>query len=119
MALAARYHRQSPPKKSHEDYSALSPEHRHVVRVLGALLRLAEGLDRSHAQVVESLTAAADGDGLRVQLRAAGDPELELWAAARHAAPLAKALGCPVTFEAARRPGRRAARLQNAPVRAL
>ncbi len=119
MGLAARYHRQSPPKKSHADFAALSPERRDIVRLLGALLRLAEGLDRSHAQVVDTLTADMTSDGLRVRLRAAGDPELELWAATRHAAPLAKALGCPVTFEAVRRSGRRAGRGQNVPVRAL
>lgn len=100
MALVARYHRQSPPKKSHADFAALSTTRRRVVRILGALLRLAEGLDRSHAQVVDDLEVERTETDLVVKLRSAGDLELELWAAGRHAAPLARALGRPLRFEA-------------------
>jgi exopolyphosphatase/guanosine-5'-triphosphate,3'-diphosphate pyrophosphatase len=102
MALVARYHRQSPPKKSHPDYAALSPDRRRVVRVLGALLRLAEGLDRSHAQVVDHLDTDRTDTELVVRLQTKSDPELELWAANRHAAPLIKELGRPLRFEARR-----------------
>jgi exopolyphosphatase / guanosine-5'-triphosphate,3'-diphosphate pyrophosphatase len=102
MALVARYHRQSPPKKSHAEFARLSPEHRRVVRVLGALLRLAEGLDRSHAQVVDHLVTERTESELIVRLQTKSDPELELWAANRHAAPLIKELGRPVRFEALR-----------------
>ncbi len=100
MALVARYHRQSPPKKSHADFGALAPPQRRVVRILGALLRLAEGLDRSHAQVIEALEVERTPTDVRVRLRAKSDPELELWAANRHAAPLIKVLGRPIRFDA-------------------
>jgi exopolyphosphatase/guanosine-5'-triphosphate,3'-diphosphate pyrophosphatase len=103
MALVARYHRQSPPKKSHADFAALPPERRRIVRVLGALLRLAEGLDRSHAQVVDQIEVERSPDALLLRLRASSDPELEVWAANRHAPPLARALGRPLRFEAAPR----------------
>ena len=52
IGLVARYHRQATPKASHEGYKSLSKPRRRVVRLLGAIVRLAEGLDRSHAQVV-------------------------------------------------------------------
>jgi exopolyphosphatase/guanosine-5'-triphosphate,3'-diphosphate pyrophosphatase len=52
IGLVARYHRQATPKASHEGYKSLSKPKRRTVRVLGAIVRLAEGLDRSHAQVV-------------------------------------------------------------------
>jgi exopolyphosphatase/guanosine-5'-triphosphate,3'-diphosphate pyrophosphatase len=100
MALVARYHRQSPPKKSHAEFGALPEADRRVVRVLGALLRLAEGLDRSHAQVVEQVETERTETDLLVRLRTTSDPELELWAAARHAAPLIKVLGRPIRFAA-------------------
>lgn len=100
MGLVARYHRQSPPKKSHTDFAALPPARRQTVRVLGALLRLAEGLDRSHAQIVEDLETERTETDLLVRLRTSSDPELELWAANRHAAPLAKVLNRPIRFEA-------------------
>ena len=52
IALIARYHRQGTPKKSHEGYADLKGSERRIVRLLSAFVRVAEGLDRSHAQVV-------------------------------------------------------------------
>ncbi|HTI38330.1 MAG TPA: Ppx/GppA phosphatase family protein [Vicinamibacterales bacterium] len=99
IGLAARYHRQAAPKKSHEDYGALSGRERRAVRALAAMVRLAEGLDRSHSQAVTGLKFVPRGDDYLVRLRAAGDVELELWAAQRHAAPLEEVLGRPLRFE--------------------
>ena len=99
IGLVARYHRQATPKKSHEGFGRLNGSLRRTVRTLGALVRLAEGLDRSHTQVVQSLSAKNEKDGLRIRLKTAGDAELELWAAARHAEPLAEVLERTVTFE--------------------
>ena len=48
IALVARYHRQAMPKKSHEGYDELTPKLRKTVKRLSAMVRLAEGLDRSH-----------------------------------------------------------------------
>ena len=101
IALAARYHRQASPKKSHEGYGTLSSEYRRTVRVLAALLRLAEGLDRSHAQVVSGVDIARDKAGWLIRLRSKGDAELELWAARRHAAELATVIDTEIRFEAA------------------
>ena len=73
--------------------------------MLGALVRLAEGLDRSHGQVIKAVTAGMTKKALEIRLRTKGDAELELWAAGRHAEPLAKVLGLNVSFHAAgRRP---------------
>jgi exopolyphosphatase/guanosine-5'-triphosphate,3'-diphosphate pyrophosphatase len=105
IGLVARYHRQATPKKSHEGYSALPRRLRETVRVLGALVRLAEGLDRSHGQVIKGVTAGMTKKALEIRLRTKGDAELELWAATRHAEPLAKVLGLDVSFHTAgRRP---------------
>jgi exopolyphosphatase/guanosine-5'-triphosphate,3'-diphosphate pyrophosphatase len=101
MALIARYHRQTTPKKSHDGYSALPRDRRRAVKVLGALVRLAEGLERSHSQVVASINAADTDAGLRLRLETRGDAELEIWAARRHAAPLAALFGAEIQFEAA------------------
>ncbi len=99
IALIARYHRQAPPKKSHDGYGELKGAQRRTVRALSAMVRLAEGLDRSHSQAVSGVDVFPRGDGYLVRLRAAGDAELELWAAVRHAAPLEKMLGRPIRFE--------------------
>ena len=88
IALVARYHRQATPKKSHEGYGDLSGSLRTTVRVLSAIVRLAEGLDRSHAQALAGIDLFPRGDDYLARLRANGDAELELWAAHRHVAPL-------------------------------
>jgi exopolyphosphatase/guanosine-5'-triphosphate,3'-diphosphate pyrophosphatase len=101
IALIARYHRQATPKKSHEGFGDLPRPARKTVRALAAMVRLAEGLDRSHAQALGGLDLFPRGDDYLVRLRANGDAELELWAAHRHVAPLEELLGKPVRFEVA------------------
>lgn len=104
MALIARYHRQGVPRKSHEGFRDLDRRHRKAIKFLSAVLRLAEGLERSHTQVVSGLqvaTPAKAREPLTVRLRVSGDAELELWAAARHVAPLAEWLGRAVEFHVA------------------
>ena len=99
IALVARYHRRASPKKAHEEYAELPAELRRTVRVLSALLRLAEGLDRSHSQALAAVSVHDRGDDYLINLRAGGDAELELWAAGRHVTPLEQVLGRPVRFE--------------------
>ena len=99
IGLIARYHRQATPKKSHEGYGTLPRAQRRIVKLLGAFVRLAEGLDRSHMQVVRRVESAPGERGVRFRLRTAGDAELELWAATRHAAPLARLLDMDISFE--------------------
>jgi exopolyphosphatase/guanosine-5'-triphosphate,3'-diphosphate pyrophosphatase len=99
IALIARYHRQATPKKSHEGYGDLGGSLRKVVKTLAAMVRLAEGLDRSHAQALAGVELYPRSDDYLVRLRAAGDAELELWAAHRHVAPLEAILGRPLRFE--------------------
>jgi exopolyphosphatase/guanosine-5'-triphosphate,3'-diphosphate pyrophosphatase len=97
IALVARYHRQGTPKKSHEELAGLSRGDRDAIAVLGGMVRLAEGLDRSHDQVVDDMTVQITGNRVQVQLETTGDAELELWAADRHAAALAEALGSEIS----------------------
>jgi exopolyphosphatase/guanosine-5'-triphosphate,3'-diphosphate pyrophosphatase len=101
IALIARYHRQATPKKSHEGYADLKGPMRRTVRTLAAIVRLAEGLDRSHAQTIAGVDLYPRGDDYLARLRAAGDAELELWAAHRHVKPLEEVLGRPIRFEVA------------------
>jgi exopolyphosphatase/guanosine-5'-triphosphate,3'-diphosphate pyrophosphatase len=101
MALIARYHRLATPKKSHEGYGDLSGSLRRTVKALSSMVRLAEGLDRSHAQALTGLDLYPRGDDYLARLRATGDAELELWAAHRHVAPLEEVLGKPIRFEVA------------------
>jgi len=102
MALVARYHRQATPKRGHEGFGDLKRKKRRAVRTLAAILRLAESLDRSHAQSVAAIELHDRGDDDLLQVRTAGDAELELWAAQRHAAPFERMTGKPLRIEAGR-----------------
>jgi len=102
MALLARYHRRATPKRRHSGYGDLPRPQQKVVRTLSAMLRLAESLDRSHAQTVAAIELHDRGDDGLLQVRTSGDAELELWAAARHAAPFERLIGKPVRLEARR-----------------
>jgi len=100
MALVARYHRRGTPKKTHEEYAQLNPVLRRIVRTLASILRVAESLDRSHAQVVSALELQDRGDDMLLQLGTSGDAELEVWAAQRHLAPFERIAQKPVHLEA-------------------
>src|SRR4051812_28759134 len=99
IALVARYHRQGTPKRKHDGFRDLRRRTRRKVRTLAAILRLAESLDRSHAQTITGLELHDRGDDDLLQLRTSGDAELELWAAARHAAPFERLTGKPLRLE--------------------
>lgn len=93
IALIARYHRKNSPRKTHPGFRALGAKKQKAVRALAAILRFAETLDRSHAQVVTSVELHDRGEEYLVKLRTSGDAELELWAAQRQIEPLERALG--------------------------
>jgi exopolyphosphatase/guanosine-5'-triphosphate,3'-diphosphate pyrophosphatase len=96
IALVARYHRRATPKRDHEGYGDLPAELKRTVRVLAAILRLAESLDRSQHGVVSALSLRDRGADLRMQLEARGDAELEVWAGRRQVSVLEHQLGKPI-----------------------
>lgn len=83
MANVARYHRRSTPKKQHKRYRKLAKPVRKRVKRLSALLRVADGLDRSHYQNVQRLEIEKGEDIITLYITTEGDPELEIWGAMR------------------------------------
>ncbi len=58
IANIARYHRGSlPDKTKHEKYAELNKKERKLVKKLSAILRLCDGLDRAHLELIKSLKA--------------------------------------------------------------
>ncbi|MDR1990594.1 MAG: Ppx/GppA family phosphatase [Acidobacteriaceae bacterium] len=102
IALVARYHRRAVPNVHHEGYGDMSKKRRRIVRALAAMLRLAETLDRSHAQTITGLEFHDRRDNAVLRVRTSSDAELELWAASRHAGPLERILGKPLRIEVSR-----------------
>ncbi len=117
MALITRYHRRGQPKRSHDGYGQLGSEARRTVRTLAAIVRVAESLDRSHQHSVASLEIVPGAQDYLVRLKPDGDTELEVWAAQRNAAPLAKALRRVIRFEVAASGARAGARKARPKVR--
>jgi exopolyphosphatase/guanosine-5'-triphosphate,3'-diphosphate pyrophosphatase len=104
IALLARYHRKARPRRRDPGFGALPPRRRRAVRILSAMLRLADGLDRSHHQLVRTLFCAHDDCDLVIRLEAPGDAELEIWGARRKSKLLERILGRRVTIELDRMP---------------
>jgi exopolyphosphatase/guanosine-5'-triphosphate,3'-diphosphate pyrophosphatase len=101
IALVARYHRRGVPRKSHQEYADLPAPLRRTVRALASILRVAESLDRSHAQVITGVELRDQGTELLIQLHASSDAELELWATNRYLQPFEQLVGKSVRLEVA------------------
>lgn len=79
VASVARYHRGAKPKMTHKSFAVLDPDDREIVRMLGAILRLADGLDRSHTDAVQEIEAWLEGDKLVLQLCCPFGCSSEVW----------------------------------------
>jgi len=70
VALVARYHRRSlPDPVRHPVYGGLDEADRARVRWLGGMVRLADGMDRDHEQVVADLRCGLDATTITVRCR--------------------------------------------------
>lgn len=107
IATVARYHRGSMPtgardakaRREHEDYLSLSPQSQQTARRLAAILRIADGLDRSYQQKVDAVHSKVRGDQITFYLESNEDCELEIWAADRKAEWFRKLFRVSVNFE--------------------
>jgi exopolyphosphatase/guanosine-5'-triphosphate,3'-diphosphate pyrophosphatase len=98
VANIARYHRRALPGKKHDDFAAMPVNAQRIVRVLGALLRVADALDRSQFSVVQNLHVTL-GKNVTILLHIAGEAELEIWAARGRADLFEKVFHRSVQFE--------------------
>ncbi len=86
IANVARYHRQAEPKRDHPNYAALSREDRALVQRLAGVLRVADGLDRTHTQNVRGVKILFEGAAARFLVAAPEDPATDLWGASKKSA---------------------------------
>jgi hypothetical protein len=93
MACVARYHGKGRPRRRDPDIRALDKRSRRAVRWLAALMRIAEGLDRSHYQLIKELKVTRRGERWMIRVTARRDAQLELWAARRRTELLAERIG--------------------------
>jgi exopolyphosphatase/guanosine-5'-triphosphate,3'-diphosphate pyrophosphatase len=81
IANLCRYHRKALPSGSHNHYQTLNAEAKRAVTMLIPLLRVADALDRSHDQRIESARCELRDGQVVLRLHSQGDIDLEQWAA--------------------------------------
>jgi exopolyphosphatase/guanosine-5'-triphosphate,3'-diphosphate pyrophosphatase len=81
IANIARYHRKSHPKAKHPDYAKLNPEDQQSVSRLAAILRVADGLDRSHTSSITNIECKIEEKDVTffIEGRDGSNLELEIW----------------------------------------
>lgn len=98
IANVARYHRKAFPRKSHANFARLERSDRRLVRRLAGILRVADGLDRTHTQRVAAVSCETRGQRLRFAVAAASDPQVEIGDAGRKAGLLERVLDASIGF---------------------
>jgi len=93
IACISRYHRRRLPRKKDAGFSSLNKADRRAVRILSAILKVADGLDRTHFGVVQDVECKISENLIEVVVHATGDAELELWSARQKADMLQQLLG--------------------------
>ena len=79
IANIARYHRYSPPKESHTDFMSLPEKEKIIVKKLAAILRIADSLDNSNIQLINTIKIIRDKKMLTIEGYAKGDIEAEIY----------------------------------------
>ncbi len=100
IANVARYHRKSHPKLKHIEYMKLNTEDQLIVKKLAAILRVADGLDRTHLSSVKNIECNISDDEVIFML-SDGDSnlELEIWGAETKKELFEETFGVKVKFE--------------------
>jgi exopolyphosphatase/pppGpp-phosphohydrolase len=80
IALVARYHRGKIPESKHRYYTDLAADDKQVVNKLSAILRIADGLDRTHASVVDDITVCLNGKRVIIHILTRRDSSPERYA---------------------------------------
>ena len=102
-ANVARYHRGAEPKKKHANYGGLEKSMRETIKRLAAILRVADGFDRGHANAVAEIKVRWMERALMltaVPQRQTSNLRLEIWGASRKSKLLSDLAGVPVEIVA-------------------
>lgn len=102
VALVARYHRRAIPRLSHPEYAALSHEDQVSVSKMAALLRVADSLERSHAQRIKKISVRKEEGAVVIRAPGVADVSLEQFALQQKGNLFENLYGLPVTLRGGR-----------------
>lgn len=77
IANVARYHRRAFPKRTHPNLAGMSRDERRLIAQLSGILRIADGLDRTHSSSVSGIKTRVVGGRLRMEIEAISAPDVE------------------------------------------
>jgi exopolyphosphatase/guanosine-5'-triphosphate,3'-diphosphate pyrophosphatase len=107
LASVCRFHRRGTPKATFDPFGALDPRDQDRATALVGLLRIADGLDRSHGAVVDDVRVRLTDDGIRIGAVTDADIGVELWSMAKKRELMERVCDRPVTVVATRPRARR------------
>ena len=99
IGLIARYHRGALPSDSHKYYRGLKDDEKQCVKVLAAILRLADGLDAGHKELVTDL--ACEVQRKRTVIYVMARDGVDLHKAVKKADLFEQVFGCEVEVRTA------------------
>lgn len=99
LALIARFHRRAKPKVRFDEFARLSPSAQQCVTLGAAILRVAEGLDRRHLQVVRKVRCRLWTRRMRIYVDAPPDADIEVFSAGRKAGLLSRILNRKIDIQ--------------------
>ncbi|MBN1551115.1 HD domain-containing protein [bacterium] len=99
-ALIARYHRKAEPDPhKHKMFDALKPADQDTVEWLAGILRVADGLDRSHCAFVQTIECQICEECVVIKIQTDRDVANEIWGAERKQNLLIKKLNRKVKYQ--------------------
>jgi exopolyphosphatase/guanosine-5'-triphosphate,3'-diphosphate pyrophosphatase len=98
VATLCRYHRKTLPAPQHTTTQSSTGEEAQAVLRLIPLLRLADSLDRSHTQRVQSVECKIQDGQVTMQVTPSVDIDLEQWAVERAGEAFRQVYGLPLVF---------------------
>lgn len=98
VATVARYHRKAKPSLSHEEFAMHTPADQRRIRELAAILRVADGLNRTHGGDIQTIRLSRANGTIRFDCTADHDPAVCLWGAQRRADLFEEVFQCVPEF---------------------
>ncbi|MDD5543004.1 MAG: Ppx/GppA phosphatase family protein [Acidobacteriia bacterium] len=107
LALLARFHRKAEPSRQDLDCALMPKKEFETLRTLSAIVRVADGMDRSHHQILKLRALHHVGKKWRFDVEACDDAELEFWGARRKASLFEKVFQGKLEFRVIKQSKRR------------
>ncbi len=100
LAALCRFHRKSLPQPRHAHFQALDAESKRWVSCLAPLLRIADSLDRGHAQRVTDISGGVKDGAAAIQVVSQEEAGLEVFTANEAGKSFREIFGVPISFSA-------------------